>query len=103
MIGLLRVLEKLSIVAISVPIPSTNSILTRVRRKAAQVLGWEDPRLKKKISNLKRKIRQQASKHAQDVERCQKEIQELKLRERHHDIMFRDALQHIYHPYGNER
>ena len=42
-------------------------------------------------------------KHAQDVERYQKEIQELKLRERHHDIIFRDVLRHIYHPYGNER
>ena len=31
-----------------------------------------------------------------------KEIQELKLWERYHDIIFRDALQHIYHPYGNE-
>ena len=57
----------------------------------------------KKVRRLKRKIRQQASKHAQDVERYQKEIQELKLRERHHDIIFRDALRHIYHPYGNER
>ena len=47
----------------------------------------------KKVRRLKRKIRQQASKHAQDVERYQKEIQELK---------FRDALQHIYNPYGNE-
>ena len=56
-----------------------------------------------KVRRLKRKIRQQASKHAQDVERYQKEIQELKLRERHHDIIFRDALRHIYHPYGNER
>ena len=32
-----------------------------------------------KVRRLKRKIRQQASKHAQDVERYQKEIQELKL------------------------
>ena len=56
-----------------------------------------------KVRRLKRKIRQQASKHAQDVERYQKEIQELKLRERHHDIIFHDALRHIYHPYGNER
>ena len=57
----------------------------------------------KKVRRLKRKIRQQASKHAQDVERYQKETQGLKLRERHHDIIFRDALRHIYHPYGNER
>ena len=57
----------------------------------------------KKVRRLQRKIRQQASKHAQDVERYQKEIQELKLRERHHDIIFRDALRYIYHPYGNER
>ena len=49
----------------------------------------------KKVRRLKRKIRQQASKHAQDVERYQKEIQELKLRERHHDIIFRDALRYI--------
>ena len=54
----------------------------------------------KKIRRLKRKIRQQASKHAQDVERYQKEIQELKLRERHHDIVLRHALRHTYHPYG---
>ena len=56
-----------------------------------------------KVRRLKRKIRQQASKHAQDVERYQKEIQELKLRERHHDIIFHDALRYIYHSYGNER
>ena len=56
-----------------------------------------------KVRRLKRKIRQQASKHTQDVERYQKEIQELKLRERHHDIIFHDALRYIYHPYGNER
>ena len=56
----------------------------------------------KKVRRLKRKIRQQASKHAQDVERYQKEIQELKLWERYHDIIFRDALQHIYNSYENE-
>ena len=56
-----------------------------------------------KVRRLKRKIRQQASKHAQDVERYQNEIQELKLRERYHDITFCDALRYIYQPYGNER
>ena len=57
----------------------------------------------KKISNLKRKIRQQASKHVHSCKEKDLEIQELKLRERHHDIIFRDALRYIYHPYGNQR
>ena len=37
---LFTALEKLSIVVISVPIPSTNLILTRVRRQATQVCSY---------------------------------------------------------------
>ena len=85
------------------PHPEYKFNIDQSKKKGRTSSGMGGSKTQKKISNLKRKIRQQASKHAQDVERCQKEIQELKLRERHHDIMFRDALQHIYHPYGNER
>ena len=65
--------------------------------------GMGGSKAQKKISNLKRKIRQQASKHVHSCKEKDLEIQELKLRERHHDIIFRDALRYIYHPYGNQR
>ena len=57
----------------------------------------------KLIFNKKKKTAVNLKSSQQLRESYQKEIQGLKLRERHHDIIFRDALRYIYHPYGNER
>ena len=42
----------------------------------------------KKIRRLKRKIRLQASEHAQDIEKYKAKIDEIKLRERHRELVF---------------
>ena len=52
----------------------------------------------KKTRHLKRKIRLQASEYAQDIEKYKNMIEELKLRERHRELVFYAALHHIYQP-----
>lgn len=42
----------------------------------------------KKIRRLKRKIRLQASEHAQDIEKYKAMTDEMKLRERHRELVF---------------
>ena len=54
----------------------------------------------KKIRCLKRKIRLQASEHAQDIEKYKTIIEDLKLRERYRELVFYAALHHIYEPTG---
>ena len=54
----------------------------------------------KKIRRLKRKIRLQASEHAQDIEKYKAMIDEMKLRERHRELVFYSALHHIHEPTG---
>ena len=54
----------------------------------------------KKIRRLKRKIRLQASEHAQDIEKYKAKIDEIKLRERHRELVFYAALNHIHEPLG---
>ena len=49
----------------------------------------------KKIRRLKRKIRLQASEHTQDIEKYKAMIAEMKLRERHRELVFYAALHHI--------
>ena len=44
--------------------------------------------LNEKNSSLKRKIRLQASEHAQDIEKYKAMIDEMKLRERHRELVF---------------
>ena len=109
MTELSRVLEKLSIVVISAPHLEYKFDIDQSKKKRPRKcvvtsnFGMGGSKAQKKISNLKRKIRQQASKHVHSCKEKDLEIQELKLRERHHDIIFRDALRYIYHPYGNQR
>lgn len=52
----------------------------------------------KKTRRLKRKIRLQASEYAQDIEKYKNMIEELKLSERHRELVFYAALHHIYEP-----
>ena len=56
--------------------------------------------LYEKNSSLERKIRLQASEHAQDIEKYKAKIDEIKLRERHRELVFYAALSHIHEPLG---